>query len=222
MWLVWFDDHSFVAYIKHTNTDYHSTMYKSSKKNSKLLNISLKIKFICVAHFNNVAIIKENHLREDPTHRSIIATTLIQLGSTNRSSVQGCAIWHYCSILVEPGISTHWDWQVLTLLRPSLYTEEIRKWKQIRHMPQDCFHPRQIKWPQSVSVQSHVNHPDFTHVSKAGLQSQKRCFPVAPPDVMVELAPSSLRLKLLRYWSFPGNVRIQVKLFAVKKARGLS
>lgn len=82
---------------------------------------------------------------------------------------------------MEHNICTLCDWQVLTLWGPCWYTQEIRKWKQIRKMPQDCLYPRQIKWPRSVPLQSHVNHIDFTHLSKAALQSQKHklCFPAA-------------------------------------------
>lgn len=87
-------------------------------------------------------------------------------------------------------------------------------------MPQDCFYPRQIKWPHSVPLQSHVNHIDFTHLSKAALQSQK--LSCCSPTMMVELGLSSPRLKLVCYLSSSENVHIQVKLFAAKEAGGMS
>lgn len=121
-------------------------------------------------------------------------------------------------------ISTLCDWQVLTLLRPCWYTQEIRKWKQIRKMPQDCFSPWQIKWPCSVPLQSHVNHIDFTHLSKAALQSRKYklCFPAAVQLWWFSLVRLARGLKLVCYSSSSENVHINVKLFAVKKAGGMS
>lgn len=75
------------------------------------------------------------------------------------------------------------DWQVLTHRRPCWYTQEIRKWKQIRKMPQDSFYPWQIRWPRSMPQHSHVNRIAFTHLSEAAQQSQKKphklCFPAA-------------------------------------------
>lgn len=122
-------------------------------------------------------------------------------------------------------ILSHCDWQVLTHRRPCWYTQEIRKWKQIRKMPQDSFYPWQIRWPRSMPQHSHVNRIAFTHLSEAAQQSQKnppqtllsRC----SPTVMVRLGVSSLRLELLRYLSSSENAHIQVKLFAVKKAGGM-
>lgn len=80
-------------------------------------------------------------------------------------------------------ILSHCDWQVLTHRRPCWYTQEIRKWKQIRKMPQDSFYPWQIRWPRSMPQHSHVNRIAFTHLSEAAQQSQKTphklCFPAA-------------------------------------------
>lgn len=80
-------------------------------------------------------------------------------------------------------IFSHCDWQVLTHRRPCWYTQEIRKWKQIRKMPQDSFYPWQIRWPRSMPQHSHVNRIAFTHLSEAAQQSQKKphklCFPAA-------------------------------------------
>lgn len=66
--------------------------------------------------------------------------------------------------LAKPNISvlwltsTHSPW-------PCWCTEEIRKCKQIRKMPQDCIHPWKIKWRGTVPPQSHVKHIDFAHLS---------------------------------------------------------
>lgn len=66
--------------------------------------------------------------------------------------------------LAKPNISalwltsTHSPW-------PCWCAEEIRKWKQIRKMPQDCIHPWKIKWRGTVPPQSHVKHIDFAHLS---------------------------------------------------------
>lgn len=69
-------------------------------------------------------------------------------------------------------------------------------------MPQDCFHPQQIKWHHSMSLQSHVSHIDFTHLSKAAQQSLKHKLPLpAAPSLMVLLGPTSLRLIMAHYLS---------------------
>lgn len=106
-------------------------------------------------------------------------------------------------------IFSHYDWQVLTLW-PCWYTEEIRKWKQIRKMPQDCIHPLKIKWHRTVPLQSHVNHIDLMHLSKASLQSQKHKlrFPAA-----LQVRWSGLACLA---WGLNGCVICLLKMFTYK------
>lgn len=118
-------------------------------------------------------------------------------------------------------IFLHCDWQVFTLRRPCWYTQEIRKWKQIRKMPQDCFHPRQIKWLHGMSLQSHVSRIDFTHLSKAAQAISKNTnfFPPACCSISDGSAWCvwSLGLKMARYLSSSENVQTQPPLVGTNK-----
>lgn len=131
-------------------------------------------------------------------------------------------MWHYCWTQVVHNISRLRHWQVLNLWRPWWYTPEIRKWKQIRKMPKDFFYP--WKWPCSA-LQSHSTISTSRTFLKphCNLTNTNFAFPAAlTPAPLVWLSPSSLRLELVCYLSSSENVHIQVKLFAVEKAGGMS
>lgn len=66
--------------------------------------------------------------------------------------------------LAKPNISVSWLTSAHSLW-PCWCTEEIRKWKQIRKMPQDCIHPWKIKQRGTVPPKSHVKHIDHAHLS---------------------------------------------------------
>lgn len=89
-------------------------------------------------------------------------------------------------------------------------------------MPTDFFYP--WKWPRSA-LQSHVTVSTSRTFLKprCNLTNTNFAFPAAlTPAPLVWLGPSSPRLEPVCYLSSSENVHIQVKLFAVEKAGGMS